>query len=110
MRTKAGISGISLSPHPHPLYAGRAAKNMEGRSTCRKNNDHYQYKFLGVIRILCNLRRKNHSIRAFFFFWRETEISFITKILAADWLRSHVTITLRDKSRYDLILKINETA
>ena len=45
-----------------------------------------------------------------FFFWRETEISFITKILAADGLRSHVTITLRDKSRYDLILKINETA
>ena len=28
----------------------------------------------------------------------------------ADELRSHVTITLRDKSRYDLILKINETA
>ena len=45
-----------------------------------------------------------------FFFWRETEISFITKILAADGLRSHVTITLRGKSRYDLILKINETA
>ena len=45
-----------------------------------------------------------------FFFWRETEISFITKILTADGLRSHVTITLRDKSRYDLILKINETA
>ena len=44
------------------------------------------------------------------FFRRETEISFITKILAADGLRSHVTITLRDKSRYDLILKINETA
>ena len=44
------------------------------------------------------------------FFWRETEISFITKILAADGLRNHVTITLRDKSRYDLILKINETA
>ena len=46
----------------------------------------------------------------FFFFWRETEISFITKTLAAVGLRSHVTITLRDKSRYDLILKINETA
>ena len=28
----------------------------------------------------------------------------------AEKLRSHVTITLRDKSRYDLILKINETA
>ena len=44
------------------------------------------------------------------FFWRETEISFITKILAADGLRSLVTLTLHDKSRYDLILKINETA
>ena len=41
----------------------------------------------------------------YFFFWRE-----ITKILAADELRSHVTITLRDKSRYDLIVKINEKA
>ena len=49
-----------------------------------------------------------------FFVWRETEISFITKILAADGLRSQVTITLRDGlswlSRYDFILKINETA
>ena len=44
------------------------------------------------------------------FFWREIEISFFTKIFAADGLRSHMTITLRDKSRYDLILKINETA
>ena len=40
-----------------------------------------------------------------FFFWRETELR-----LAADGLRSHVTITLRGKSRYDLILKINQTA
>ena len=45
----------------------------------------------------------------YFFFWRETEISFITKILP-DELRSHVTITLREKSRYDLIVKINEKA
>ena len=30
------------------------------------------------------------------FFRRETEISFITKILATDGLHSHVTITLRD--------------
>ena len=52
---------------------------------------------------------KTHSIRLFFFSWTETEVSFIT-VLAADGLRSHVTITLRDKSRYDLILKINETA
>ena len=46
----------------------------------------------------------------YIFFWRETEISFITEILAADELHSHVTITLRDKSRYDLIVKINEKA
>ena len=57
-----------------------------------------------------NLRRKNSFNWGIFFFWREIEISFITKILAADGLRSHVTITLRDKSRYDLILKMNETA
>ena len=28
---------------------------------------HYQYKFLGVIRILCNLRRKNSFNEDFFF-------------------------------------------
>ena len=70
----------------------------------------YECKFLGVIRILCNLRRRN-SFNQGLFFWRETEISFITKIFIADGLRNHVTIiTLREKSRYDLILKINETA
>ena len=31
-------------------------------------------------------------------------------ILAADELRSHVTIILRDKSRCDLIVNINEKA
>ena len=46
----------------------------------------------------------------FFFSRRETEISFITKILATDELHSHVTITLREKSRYDLIVTINEKA
>ena len=40
----------------------------------------------------------------------QTEISFITKILAADELLSHVTITLYDKSRSDLIVKINKKA
>ena len=54
--------------------------------------------------------KEQQLIQLGIFFRRETEISFITKILAADGLRSHVTITLRDKSRYDLILKINETA
>ena len=46
----------------------------------------------------------------YFFSRRETEISFITKILATDELHSHVTITLREKSRYDLIVTINEKA
>ena len=40
----------------------------------------------------------------FFFFWRATEISFVTNILAAGELGSHLTITFRDKSRYDLIV------
>ena len=35
-------------------------------------------------------------------------MSFIKKVLAANELRSHVTIPLSDKSRYDLIVKINE--
>ena len=39
-----------------------------------------------------------------FFFLERNRISFITKILAADELRNHVTRTLRDKSRYDLIV------
>ena len=47
-------------------------------------------------------------MQLFFFFWRETEISFIKKILATDESRGHVTIPLGDKSRYDLIVKINE--
>ena len=41
-----------------------------------------------------------------FFFSEEKQKLF----LAADELRSHVTITLRHKSRYDLIVKINEKA
>ena len=38
MRTKAGISGIPLSPTLTPsMRAG--PENMEGRSPCRENND-----------------------------------------------------------------------
>ena len=109
-RTPKNVCGEANCPPPSPPLCGPGPKiNMEGGVHAVKIMIHCQYKFLGVIRILCDLRRKTHSIRAFFF-WRETEISFITKILAAVGLRSHVTITLRDKSRYDLILKINETA
>ena len=46
-----------------------------------------------------------------YFFSPERNRNFvITKILATDELHSHVTITLREKSRYDLIVKINEKA
>ena len=38
MRTKAGISGIKMSPTLTPsMRAG--PENMEGRSPCRENND-----------------------------------------------------------------------
>ena len=47
---------------------------------------------------------KTHAISVFFS--GEKQKLF----LAADELRSHVTITLRHKSRYDLIVKINEKA
>ena len=38
MRTKAGISGIPLSPTLTPCM-GAGPENMEGRSPCRENND-----------------------------------------------------------------------
>ena len=103
-----GISGIPLSPTLTPsIRAG--PENMEGRSPCRENNDSLPIKIPR-----CDMHfvqfKEEKLIQLGHFFWRETEISFITKILAADGLRSHVTITLRDKSRYDLSLKINETA
>ena len=105
MRTKAGISDIPLSPTLTPLY-GPSPKIWKDGVHAVKIMIHYQYKFLGVIIILYNLRRKNSFNWGIFFFWREIEISF--KVLAADGLRSHVTITLHDKSRYDLILKTCE--
>ena len=86
-------------------------ENMEGRSPCRENNDSLPIQIPRCDTHFVQFKEeKLIPFRAFFCFWRETEISFITKILAADGLRSQVTITLRDKSRYDLILKINETA
>ena len=86
-------------------------ENIEGRSPCRENNDSLpiQIPRPGDTHFVQFKEEKLIQL-GHFFFRRETEISFITKILAADWLRSHVTIILRDKSRYDLILKINETA
>ena len=107
MRTKAGISGIPLSPTLTPsMRAG--PENMEGRSPCRENNDSLpiQIPRPGDTHFVQFKEEKLIQL-GHFFFWRETEISFITKILAADGLRSHVTITLPDKSRYDLILKRN---
>ena len=50
--------------------------------------------YLRRVLILCHLRRKNSL--GHFFFWRETEILFVTKIFAANGLRSQVTIKLRD--------------
>ena len=109
MRTKAGISGIPLSPTLTPsMRAG--PENMEGRSPCRENNDSLPIQIPRCDTHFVQFKEEKLIQLGHFFFWRETEISFITKILATDGLRSHVTITLRDKSRYDLILKINETA
>ena len=43
-----------------------------------------------------------------FFLERNRNSVYHDWILAADELRSHVTIPLGDKSHYDLIVKINE--
>ena len=99
MRTKAGISGIPLSPTLTPSMRAGPENNDSLPIQIPRCDTHFvQFKEEKLIQL------------GHFFSWREIEISFITKILAADGLRSHVTITLRDKSRYDLILKINETA
>ena len=91
------------------MRAGR--ENMEGRSPRRENNDSLPIQIpRGDTHFVQYKKEKLIQFNRAFFFWRETEISFITKILAAVGLRSHVTITLRDKSRHDLILKIHETA
>ena len=86
-------------------------ENMEGRSPCRENKTSLRIQIPRCDTHFVQFKEeKLIQLANFFFLGEETEISFITKILAADGLRSHVTITLRDKSRYYLILKINETA
>ena len=82
-------------------------ENMEGRSPYRENNDSLPIQIPRCDTHFVQFKEEKLIQLGHFFFWRETEISFITKILAVDGLRSHVTITLRDKSRYDLILKRN---
>ena len=69
MRTKAGIlvgSGdqsqtdmVSQCPPPFSLLCWPGVKIWKGVVHAVKIMIHYQYKFLGVIRILGNLRTKN---------------------------------------------------
>ena len=108
MRTKAGISVIPLPPTLTPsIRAG--PEIMEGRSPCRENNDSLPIQIPWCDTHFVQFKKEKLIQLGHFFFWRETEISFITKILAANGLRSHVTITLPDKSCYDLILKRNSS-
>ena len=71
-------------------------ENMEGRSPYRENNDSLPVQIPRCDTHFVQFKEKKLFQLGIFLFWRETEISFITKILAADGLRSHVTITLRD--------------
>ena len=73
---------------------------------------HYQYKFSRFDTHFVQFKEETIMQLGYFFLAKntQTEISFITKILAADELLSHVTITLYDKSRSDLIVKINKKA
>ena len=98
----AGYSHKYDIPLPTTLSPSMLAgpENMEGRSPCRENKDSLPIQIPWWDTFLVQFKEE-----------KLIQIGlFITKILAADGLRSHVTITVRDKSRYDLILKINETA
>ena len=56
---------------------------------------HEQCKFLGVIRVIGQVK-EGKLMQLGYFFGEQQKVSFITKILAADELLSYVTITLRD--------------
>ena len=83
---------------------GPRPENMEGRSPCRENNDSLPIQIPRCDTHFGQFKEEKLMQLCFFFFWRATEISFVTNILAAGGLGSHVTITFRDKSRYDLIV------
>ena len=70
-------------------------ESMEGRSPCRENNDSLPIQIPRCDTHFVQFKEEKLIQSGHFFFCREIEISFITKILAADGLRSHVTITLR---------------
>ena len=92
---KSGYIGIPLSPTLTPsMRAG--PENMDGRIPCRENNDSLPIQIPWCDTQFVQFKEEKLIQLGLFFFGRETEISFITKILAAGGLRSHVTITLRD--------------
>ena len=70
---KSGYIGIRPSPTLTPPMRAGPKKKWKGGVHAVKIMIHYQYKFLGVICILCNL--KTHSIRTFFF--RERSRNFV---------------------------------
>ena len=86
MRTKAGISGIPLSPTLTPSMR-TGPENMEGRSPCRENNDSLSVQILRCDTHFVQFKEEKLIRLGHFFFFGEIEISFITKILAADGLR-----------------------
>ena len=102
MRTKAGLlvgSGDHSHkydipcPLPPTIFPSMLAEpeNMGGRSACREfeNNDSLPIQ----------IPRCDTPFEQF------KEVRHLT----ADELRSHVTITLRDKSRYDLIVEMSRS-
>ena len=92
---KNGYIGIPPSPTLTPSMRG-GPENMEMRSPCRQNNDSLPIQIPWCDTHFVQFKEEKLIQLGLFFFVRETEISFITKILAAEGLRSHVTITLRD--------------
>ena len=83
-------------------------ENMEGRSPCRENYDSLPIQIPRCNTHFGQFKEEKLMQLGFFFSGGKEKILLPQRFLAADELRSHVTITLRDKSRWDLIVKINE--
>ena len=79
-------------------------------SSCRENNDSLPIQIPRCDTHFVQFKEEKPIQLGHFFSGEKQKSRLSQRFWPPTGLRSHVTITLRDKPRYDLILKINETA